>query len=286
MKNFGKTIKSIRTGKGYSQHYVSDGICTQGNYSKFEIGEAREIRYSAMYMFLNRLEMSFAEFIYIDNEYEMVEREKIIHDFFYQTYNTINNLTVLKNDCSLYLTNHPNDNLVKKIYIVLEGMTVLAKSNDFSKAIEIVYPIWEELSSRNTLYLTDIYLLNSILFLFPIETATQIKEFAFRHIEKYKDFQDTYKIKINFLMNLSLINIKRDFFDVALDLINTAIELCKNEQMFINLSVCYVRKGICLKNMKHNDEQFIKKGFDILKQLEQVDLINILKIEVDKYLNK
>ncbi|ATP41942.1 transcriptional regulator [Solibacillus sp. R5-41] len=284
MSNYGNVIKEIRDGKGYSQQYVCENICTQGNYSKFEKWGNREVKVSILNDFLERLEMSFEEFNYISNNYEMQDRQKILHQFYNQTYNSVSALYKLKNDCGVYVLMNPKDNLLIKINTVLEGMIVLAKSNDFIRAAEILSPLWEDLSRRNSLYLSDIYLLNAILFIFPINTATKIKEFVFRHLDKYKGYQNINKLKINFLVNLSLINIKEKDFETALRLINDAIEKCKTEQLFINLSICYVRKGICLNNLKNADECYVEKGLSILKQIEQVELINILEKEVKNYL--
>lgn len=280
MVNYGGFFKEIRIGKGYSQQYVSEKICTQGNYSKFEKGENREIKFSILKDFLERLEMSFEEFDYISNNYEMQDRQSILKQFYNQTYNSERALYKLKEDCISYLEKNPNDNLIKNIHTVLKGMLVLARSSDFVRASEVLSSIWGDLSQRNTLYLSDIYLLNAILFVFPIQTATEIKEFALRHIEKYNGFQNTNKLKINFLINLSLINIKEKDFETALSLLNDAIDKCRAEQLFINLSICFVRKGICLSYLNDADEGFIEKGLILLEHLEQAELVNILKMEI------
>lgn len=280
MNNYGKVLKEIRVGKGYSQQYVSERICTQGNYSKFEKGENREIKFSILKDFLERLEMSFEEFDYISNNFEMQDRQRILKQFYNQTYNSENALYKLIENCVVYLEQNPNDNLIINIRTVLEGMLVLARSSDFIRASEVISSIWEDLSQRNTLYLSDIYLLNAILFVFPIQTATEIKEFAFRHIEKYNGFQNINKMKINFLINLSLINIKAKDFETALSLLEDAIEKCRAEQLFINLSICYVRKGICLNNLNDVDEGYIEKGLILLEYLEQKELVTMLNKEI------
>lgn len=78
-----------------------------------------------------------------------------------------------------------------------------------------------------------------------------MKKFAFRHIEKYKNFQNINRIKINFLINLSLLYLKKQDYNMALKQLENSIELCKIEKLFINLSICYIRKGICLNNLGH-----------------------------------
>ncbi|MER1989517.1 MAG: helix-turn-helix transcriptional regulator [Solibacillus isronensis] len=280
MNNYGEVIKKIRVGKGYSQQYVSEKICSQGNYSKFEKGENREIKFSILKEFLGRLEMSYEEFEYISNNYEMHDRQRIMKKFYNQTYNSENALLQMIEECAAYLQQNPNDNLIMNIQTLMEGMLVLARSSDFVLASETISPIWNDLSQRNTLYLADIYLLNAILFVFPISTATEIKEFAFRHIDKYNGFQNINKLKINFLINLSLINIKGKDFEIAFHLLNDAISKCKSEQLFINLSICYVRKGVCLNNLNGADEGFIEKGLTLLQHLEQAELVKMLEKEI------
>src|SRR5690606_29898482 len=96
----------------------------------------------------------------------------------------------------------------------------------------------------------------------------------------YNGFQNINKLKINFLINLSLINIKGKDFDSALHLLHDAIGRCKSEQLFINLSICYVRKGVCLNNLNGADEGFIEKGLTILQHLEQAELVKMLEKEI------
>lgn len=110
-----------------------------------------------------------------------------------------------------------------------------------------------------------------------------MKEFAFRHIDKYKDFQNINRIKINFLINLSLLNIKEKNYLLALHLLDESIEICQTEQLFVNLSISYIRKGICLTNLNKNSQNFIEKGLRILKELEQPELITILNKEINTY---
>lgn len=283
MNNYGKKVKSIRIGKGYSQKYVSEKICTQGNYSKFELGDNNDIKYSTLEEFLTRLEVSFEEFKYIGNDYNMHFRDKIIYDFYHQSYNKIENLLDLKSRCEKYLKKSKNDKFIKNIHITLEGLLVLAKFDNHKEAMRIVYPIWDELSKRGDLFMSDIFLLNSILFIFPIETAVEMKNFAFRHIEKYKGFQNTNRLKINFSINISSLYIEEKKYKEALKPLDEAIEMCKSEQQYINLAICYVRKGICMKNLIIESDIWINKGFDILNVLEQPQLIEILEEEIKSH---
>ena len=280
MENYGRFIKEIRLGKGYSQQYVSEDICSQGNYSKIEKSENQDIKFTSINRILNRLEMSFEEFSFISHNYEMPKRQKILHSFYTQIFNSENALLSLKNECEVYLRKYPKDILIFNIKTVLEGMLLLAKSNDFTQASELLLPIWKELSNRNTLYLADIYLLNAILLVFPKSTATKIKEFACRHLAKYRGYFNVNKLKINFLMNLAMININEADFETALTLLDEAIAECKNEKSFIKLALCYVRKGICLHKLQITGEDYIEKGLTLLRHLEELELVTMYEQEV------
>lgn len=285
MNNYGKTLKKIRVGKGFSQKYVSNNICTQGNFSKFELGENKDIKHSTLSEFLVRIETSYEEFRYIDNGYTMPLRDEIINNFYNQTYNNSENLLQLQRSCFSFLKEFPEDKLINKIYIIIKSLTILANTNDIHNAKILAEPIWTELSRRDNLYLSDIFLLNSILYIFPIETAVEMKKFAFRHIEKYKNFQNINRIKINFLINLSLLYLKNHDYNMALKQLENSIELCKIEKLFINLSICYIRKGICLYNLGHCGLYWRKKGKNMLEVLDQSDLLSILETEVEEYSN-
>ncbi len=285
MNNYGKTLKKIRVGKGFSQKYVSNNICTQGNFSKFELGENKDIKHSTLSEFLVRIETSYEEFRYIDNGYTMPLRDEIINKFYNQTYNNSENLLQLQRNCMSYLKEFPEDKLINKIFIIIKSLTILANTNDIHNAKLLAEPIWTELSRRDNLYLSDIFFLNSILYIFPIETAVEMKKFAFRHIEKYKNFQNINRIKINFLINLSLLYLKNRDYNMALKQLENSIELCKIEKLFINLSICYIRKGICLNNLGHCGLYWQNKGMNMLEVLDESDLLTILETEVEKYSN-
>lgn len=283
MNNYGKTLKTIRVGKGFSQKYVSNNICTQGNFSKFELGENKDIKYSTLAEFLVRIETSYEEFKYINNGYNMPLRDEIINNFYNQTYNNSDNLLQLQQNCISYLNEFPEDNLINKINIIIKSLRILANTNAIHNAKLLAEPIWVELSRRDNLYLSDIFLLNAILYIFPIETAVEMKRFAFRHIDKYKNFQNINRIKINFLMNLSLLYLKNSDYDRALKQLESSIEVCKLEKQFINLSICYIRKGICLNNMNNCGLHWINKGMSMLEVLDQFELVSILETEIKQY---
>lgn len=283
MNTIGNTIKRIRINKGYKQKYLIENEITQGAYSKIE-NKTLTITLKSMKHILKRLELTFEEFFFIQNGFNYDKRDEIFQRYVEVFSNNHFGIDELINDCKTFLKSHPNDQLIENILVILTGLKNLVETNDYDKAIKIVKPIWDELSNREELYLTDLYLLNGILFIFPLETALQIKKFAFRHIDKYKNFRTVSRLKINMNLNLSLLLMKNSNFQDALNLLLEIIPICKDRQMYLHLSICYIRKGICLINIGNsNGEKWINKGESILSSLDEIDLLKTVEKEVNNF---
>ena len=183
----GETVNLIRHNKGYSQIYVSKDVITQGAYSKFEKFNT-DIRLSAFENIISKLELSYDEFKYIQNGYEYSYRDKMLNKLFSLTYNDNEVLESLLEEAREYLKLH-EDNLIVNLSKICESLLLLKETHNIEKSRVPLYEVWDCLSKRSLLYIMDIYFINSMLFLFPLETALEIKNFAFRSIERYKNFQ-------------------------------------------------------------------------------------------------
>ena len=282
VKGYGEITKQIRNGKGYTQKHVSDNLLTQGAFSKFENNNT-DINFATMREIINRLGITFEEFFYIQNGYQYSKRDDIITQFYRLTYNDEAVLRVLLDKCKQYLKEFKEDQQVVHISIILDGLIFLAKTGDFELAKKTVEPVWRDLSKRNQLYIADLYMLNAILFFFPLPTVLQIKQFALRHIALYGNFRHVSRLQINISMNIALLLMKDNKYSKAHREILNAIFLCKKEHDFILLSICYVRKGICLNHLSQSGEKWIRKGVNMLMTLEQFSLLEMVEEEIKQY---
>lgn len=70
MNEYGKTIRKIREEKGYTLQQLSDGILSTSFLSKFERGNS-DISISYFFRILERLSLSYDEFLFIHNDFNL-----------------------------------------------------------------------------------------------------------------------------------------------------------------------------------------------------------------------
>jgi len=279
----GPSIKLIRTNKGYSQNYVSNSLLTQGAFSKFESHDTN-IFLSTFERIITRLEISFEEFKYIQNGYEYSQRDRLLNTLLNLTYNNRGELKSLKKEAESFLEKH-EDLLIKDLITICESLIILGETNSIEMARKSLGTVWERLSKRNYFYITDIYFVNTILFLFPLETALEIRKFIFRSIDRYKNFQDIERLKINISINIMLLLMKENKFRDALEETHRAIYLCKTHSDYLRLGICYFRKGICFQKLDFNGTEWLDKGRSLLLAIEEVELLNLLEDEMNRMLS-
>lgn len=281
VKGYGETTKQIRISKGYTQKYVAAHLLTQGAYSKFENNNT-EINLGTMHGILQRLGIPFEEFIYIHNGYQYSQRNEIIIQFYRIHTHDEALLKGLRKKCQHYLKENKDDLQIIHIATILDGLIILAKTNDLEQAKTIVEPVWYDLSKHNQLFVTDLYMLNSILFLFPLPTVLQMKQFILRHITMYENFGDVSRLHIHLLMNITYLLMRNKNYAIARSEILNTIILCKKENDFVLLGICYIRKGICLNRLGLVGDKWICKGKNLLKVLEQFTLLDKIENEMKR----
>ena len=283
MENYGATIKQIRIGKGMTQKEVCAGIISQGNYSKFESGENPDIKVTILQELLLRLNLPMDEFFFIHNGYKNHEKIAIQRELYESLYNEPELLEGLLQRAKNYLQHQPNDQDIQMLIEMVQGLIVLAETGDFEQTRKLVEPIWTKLSKRNELLVSDIYMLNNILFVFPLETAMDIMQFLFRQIERYGKYRLVNRIQYNVILNASLLQIRAHQYKEAYALLNRVQVSLQQDKLYPQLAVCYIRKGICLQNISNDGEEWIEKGKRILSAVDQQKLWEIIEVEIKKY---
>jgi len=267
--------------KNYSQSYVSDGVITQSAYSKFELNKT-DISFFSLAKILEKLEVSMDEFLYIHNEFCPTAKNRIITSFTSISYNDETQLTELVRLAEDYLDSE-GDLLVRDIQALFEGLLLFIRTSDDELLKTSVTSVWERLSVKNQYYLTDLYLLNAIYYLFPLETMLEMRKLAESSLARYEQFPKAPRLQLNLSVNISLLLMREGRIAEALREIESAIPYAKQQKAFLQLAVCYVRKGICKKVLEKDGQYWIDKGMSMLKVLEEGGLLRMAEEEVARY---
>jgi Rgg/GadR/MutR family transcriptional activator len=284
-KEFGDVLKDIRIDRGYSQQYVAEGIMGQSAYSKIERSEM-EPTFRKWLAILEKLNISVDEFRYILNKEELTTKEKIINEFFSLNYNHLDALKLLKDEIMAYLKEE-EDYLLRDLYYACESLIVLNANQNVEKAQCFAKKIWERMEKFDKWYLLDIRLINTILFIFPMDVAVNIGERVTEQIVPYHNLKEAEVLLINVDINLAILLIDDKKYPEALSYLKKVIPLCKKYQKYNQLAIAYARKGIILQKTGEMDEgsEYIEKAYSILNAIEDRKLIEDLGKEVSHYLN-
>ena len=278
--DFGKVYKEIRESKGLTQEDVCGDILSRTSLSKIESGKVTP-KYENMEFLLRQINMSFEEFDYICHLYQPSQRTEIM-----QTYLNMSSilgtseLEKLFQKCQNYLkTRHDlpieeiRDMLEVVIYIRQHGAGELS-----DHAEQVVKKLWRKIEKQDTWYESDLKILNTILFSFPIEHLHLITEKILQRLEVYKNYQHLYDLRMAILLNLSTIYLYHQDKNMCQQICYTLLEDAKKKKSYDRLAICYVRIGIC-----RDDARLIQKGFSLLELTEETSMLSYLKKEVEIY---
>ena len=278
--DFGKVYKEIRESKGLTQEEVCRGILSRTSLSKIESGKVTP-KYENMEFLLRQINMSFEEFDYICHLYQPNQRTKIM-----QTYLNMNSiigssdLVHFFETCQNYLKTH-HDLPIEEIRDMLEVVIHIRQHGTEQLSDQVkqtVKKLWEKIEKQDTWYESDLKILNTILFSFPIEHLHLITGKILQRLEVYKNYQHLYDLRMAILLNLSTIYLYHQDKNMCQQICYTLLEDAKNKKSYDRLAICYVRIGIC-----RDDAKLIQKGFSLLELTGETSMLSHLKKEVETY---
>ena len=278
--DFGKVYKEIRESKGLTQEEVCGNVLSRTSLSKIESGKVTP-KYENMEFLLRQINMSFEEFDYICHLYQPSQRTEIM-----QTYLNMNSiiggsdLVDFFETCQNYLKTHHDlpieeirDMLKVVIHIRQHGTEQLS-----DQVKQTIQKLWGKIEKQDTWYESDLKILNTILFSFPIAHLHLITGKILQRLEVYKNYQHLYDLRMAILLNLSSIYLYHQDKNMCQQICYTLLEDAKNEKSYDMLAICYVRIGIC-----RNDANLIQKGFSLLELTDEISMLAYLKKEVETY---
>ena len=278
--DFGKVYKEIRESKGLTQEEVCGNVLSRTSLSKIESGKVTP-KYENMDFLLRQMNMSFEEFDYICHLYQPSQRTEIM-----QTYLNMNSiiggsdLVDFFETCQNYLKTH-HDLPIEEIRDMLEVVIHIRQygTEQLSDQVkQTIQKLWEKIEKQDTWYESDLKILNTILFSFPIEHLHLITGKILQRLETYKNYQHLYDLRMAILLNLSTIYLYHQDKNMCQQICYTLLEDAKNKKSYDMLAICYVRIGIC-----RDDAKLIQKGFSLLELTDETSILAFLKKEVEIY---
>ena len=278
--DFGKVYKEIRESKGLTQEEVCGNVISRTSLSKIESGKATP-KYENMEFLLRQINMSFEEFDYICHLYQPSQRTEIM-----QTYLNMSSiigssgLVDFFETCQNYLKTH-HDLPIEEIRDMLEVVIHIRQHGTEQLSDQVkqtIQKLWEKIEKQDTWYESDLKILNTILFSFPIDHLHLITGKILQRLEVYKNYQHLYDLRMAILLNLSTIYLYHQDKNMCQQICYTLLEDAKNKKSYDRLAICYVRIGIC-----RDDAKLIQKGFSLLELTEETSMLSHLKKEVETY---
>ena len=278
--DFGKVYKEIRESKGLTQEEVCGGVLSRTSLSKIESGKTTP-KYENMEFLLRQINMSFEEFDYICHLYQPSQRTEIM-----QTYLNMNSivgsssLVHFLETCQSYLKSY-HDLPIEEIRDMLEVVIHIRQHGTEQLSDQVkqtIKNLWEKIEKQDTWYESDLKILNTILFSFPIEHLHLITGKILQRLEVYKNYQHLYDLRMTILLNLSTIYLYHQDKNMCQQICYTLLEDAKNKKSYDRLAICYIRIGIC-----RDDAKLIQKGFSLLELTEETSMLSHLKKEVETH---
>ena len=278
--DFGKVYKEIRESKGLTQEEVCGEVLSRTSLSKIESGKATP-KYENMEFLLRQINMSFEEFDYICHLYQPSQRTEIM-----QTYLNMNSIVGSSSlihfleTCQSYLKSY-HDLPIEEIRDMLEVVIHIRQHGTEQLSDQVkqtIKKLWEKIEKQDTWYESDLKILNTILFSFPIEHLHLITGKILQRLEVYKNYQHLYDLRMTILLNLSTIYLYHQDKNMCQQICYTLLEDAKNKKSYDRLAICYIRIGIC-----RDDARLIQKGFSLLELTEETSMLSYLKKEVEIY---
>ncbi|WP_429966515.1 helix-turn-helix domain-containing protein [Enterococcus sp. AZ058] len=272
----GSIYKKIRKSKGLSQNEVCGTSISRTTLSKFENNKLSP-SYDTMVYLLLQIDMSEEEFQFVCNNFSYDLRDEIITLFFRQTSNLETaQLSMLLEKGNRYLKK-ADDIFIRNLMKIIQSLTLL--TNDQIEQIDclpkiIISDVWSKLSKMDEWYYSELRLINSFMYYFPIETVLSFLPKLLETVEKYEKFTPMITIRLSILLNVGLLLIQNNHKEAAIPLLKEAIDLGKEAKRYDYLSIAKVRYAICI-----DDYKVACEGFLLLEMTEENDMLEHLKKE-------
>lgn len=271
----GNTLKKIRLNRNMTQTQVAAGVLGQGTYSRIERDQL-QVDVELFAKLLQKLNISSNEFFYVHNNYSATEQQTIMQEFRELTIVTPDLLKMKINRLEKFLNKTTLPNL-SNIHIAYQILLHFINGEENGNIHLQAMAIWRDFQQLDNWYIDDLILLNSLLFLLPLETAEEITSTALKRIRNYKEYEkDLTYLEIFFQMDLSVIYMEHQQYEVALHKLNCIEKIYKPKMSYQTLAGLYFNKSICYINLNEQHNEELSKMRLLLEIYDDQALLNTL----------
>ncbi|MDF7638931.1 helix-turn-helix transcriptional regulator [Lactobacillus sp. ESL0791] len=274
MLEFGEAIHLLRTSHKITQASLSKGILDRSSLSKIEHGKLYVSHENAVKL-IARLGVTEEEFEYFRSNYSANRKQQLLIRFFTLVDTTEKaKIDALINDCLA----EQNDQDIGRIAIILQALQLLGQPHGFSRACELVQPIWfDYLAQVKELTVLDTCLLSVIIFAFDEKTVTEIINRLLWTIDNRFPFLKS--LKCNLLTNRGFMQMTQNKFAQAKETLLQALTLAQenaNKKLIIKtrLEICSKKKEKAFHYANLMEEIGTKENAAALKrEINQFDYL-------------
>lgn len=273
MRNFGETIRHIRTNRGIKQNELYTDILSKSYAIQFEKG-LHDISFYLLLRILDRFPMEVDEFLYLHRDYQESESS-----WFYSSigkFGNHNDLTALKKFKQEYLSKYPNsehheERLLQIDFRVEQLNFYYATGEIVGVTVEpqIKEDIQRLLRNIQAWTLEDYRFFCNVMDLVDIFDMPQYFKLLLNSINQYKDFEDGKPVICTLLINGMMKLIFSNMLDEAMKILPVLNDFTKEiNQMFYRNYYFFFKAVVSL--LKGNQDAIAKanRTIEIFRDLE------------------
>lgn len=268
--NFGETIRKIRKDKNFTQKELSEGILTRSHLSQIETNNYYP-SYDKFFLLLNRLNVIFEEFLFVQNDQKMLFNQQIRSEISEAA--NLNDTEKLKNLAvtakNLY---EKTDNITYYHYMLIcKALISYSASHTVNdEMIQFVTPIKDYLFGMDNWYLYELKLFNNIIYALTVEEALLFSRTSLKRLGNFQYFLEFRHIEQHIYTNLSTLCLEHGDFKAAKNFAEIAIEKATKYTLIYEKVCSEINHAIaCIKlDEIGRSYEVIKKNMLIIEYLE------------------
>lgn len=275
MAHYGKTLKQLRLSRGVSQQELCTEIMSRSNLSRFENQEYIP-SFDKVIQLLAKLGVEMDEFMYINNQYQITQYEKLYALLIYAE-NRRNHKELASIAAKIAKEKDTNKSFYE-LYLLAQ-MALL--ENNLSAAVtidQISDPMRTVILDTENWLFADFRRLNNFLKIFDATEAVFLYKRAIKAFEKYEEFPRENNIRIYLALNLGQLLIEEGKQKQAAVYFQQAKEYAgRKNKLFQKLTIEASLEKVASTATEHKNSKSFKELLRVLEQLGYEDTVAALK---------